>query len=146
MITFTVPGDPVPFARAGAHGKRRFTPKKQSDFMGAVRMYAAQAMQGRAPLSGPICLEVRASYLIPASWSKKQRAAAVWKSSKPDADNIVKIVKDALNTVAFVDDAQVAVLRVEKVYGDVAGLNVTIRELASQPAARFGLGPIGEAA
>lgn len=30
-IVFTVPGEPTAFAMAGSFGKRRFTPKKQSN-------------------------------------------------------------------------------------------------------------------
>jgi hypothetical protein len=115
MIAFTVPGEPVPFARAGAHGKRRFTPRKQSDAMGAVRMFAERAV-----------------YLVPESWSKKRRATALWKSSKPDADNIAKLIKDALSTVVYVDDAQIAELTVQKVYGPIAGVTVTIEKMKDE--------------
>lgn len=125
-VVFSVPGEPVPFARAGANGKRRFTPKKQSDFMGTVQMYASQAMRGLALLDGPLSLTIEASYVVPASWSKKKRAAAVWKASKPDADNISKLVKDALNNVVWIDDAQVACLHVEKRYGERPGMVVRV--------------------
>src|SRR5258708_2506226 len=114
-ISFTIPGEAVPFARAGALGKRRFTPKKQGDFMGAVRTIAANAMQGAAPFDGPVSMTVEATYLVPASWSKKRRAAAHWKASKPDADNLAKILKDSLNAIVFADDAQVAMLHVRKI-------------------------------
>ena len=39
---------------------------------------------------------------------KAKKATAVWKSSKPDADNLAKIVADALNGIAWGDDAQIA--------------------------------------
>lgn len=129
MIAFTIPGEPVAFARAGAQGKRRFTPKKQSDFMGTVRTYASRAMNGGVPMDGPIEMQVRAVYLVPESWSQKKKAAARWKASKPDADNIAKILKDAMNTIVFRDDAQVASLTVQKVYGPIAGLTVSVQPL-----------------
>jgi Holliday junction resolvase RusA-like endonuclease len=130
MVSFTVPGEPVPFARAGAQGKRRFTPKKQADFMTAVRTIAAAAMKGAPPLEGPVSMRVHAAYLVPESWSKKRKASAYWKSSKPDADNVAKIVKDAISTIVFVDDAQVAHLNVVKKYDVTSFVSVTVEKLA----------------
>ena len=129
MIAFTVPGQAVPFARAGALGKRRFTPKKQNDFMGVIKLFASRAMEGAAPLEGPLALQIRATYLVPESWSKAKKAAAQWKASKPDADNLAKIFKDAMSTIVFVDDAQVADLHVQKVYGLRAEVLVSISPL-----------------
>jgi Holliday junction resolvase RusA-like endonuclease len=52
---------------------------------------------------------------FPQSLAKWKRATA-FPTSKPDADNYVKLVKDALNGVAWYDDAQVIALQVEKLY------------------------------
>lgn len=129
MIQFTIPGDPVPFARAGANGKRRFTPKKQSDFMGVIKHFAAEAMDGKPPIEGPVELQIDAFYVVPQSWSKKKTAEARWKSSKPDADNIAKILKDAIKSIVWIDDAQVARLIVSKQYGPTARMNVWVSPL-----------------
>ncbi len=129
MVQFTIPGEPVPFARAGSLGRRRFTPKSQSDFMGAVKTIAAAAMQGQPPLAGPVSMDVRAVYLIPESWSRKRKAAAYWKASKPDADNVAKILKDSMSAIVFGDDAQVAHLNVVKIYGPVAFVRVAVEAL-----------------
>ncbi len=129
MIAFTVPGEPVPFARAGAFGKRRFTPKRQADYMGCIKLFAQQAMAGAAPMDGPLALAIRAVYLVPESWPKKRKAAANWKASKPDADNLAKIFKDAMSKIVFADDAQVADLHVQKVYGVRAEIIVTVLPL-----------------
>lgn len=128
-IQFEIPGDAVPFARAGAHGKRRFTPKKQGDYMAVVKLFASQAMAGRKPLEGPVRVIVEAEYLPPASWSQKKQAAAAWKTSKPDADNLYKLVADAINGVVFVDDAQVADVRITKTYAGVSRLVVIVEPL-----------------
>lgn len=114
------------FARAGRNGKFSFTPAPQRSFMGAIKAAAYQEMQGRSPMEGALTMRVVATYLVPASWSKKRKAAAKWKTSKPDADNISKIVKDALSKVAYVDDAQVAELHVSKLYGPIASLAVSV--------------------
>ncbi len=46
---------------------------------------------------------------------------------KPDIDNIVKVVADALNGVAYHDDTQIIIV-VAKVYSSLEGLDVTVEE------------------
>lgn len=129
MIAFNIPGEPVAFARSGGKGAIRFTPKKQRDFMGLVKLAAAGAMNGQPPLDGPLEMTIRATYLVPASWSKKRRDAAHWRTSKPDADNLAKIVADAINEIVYLDDSQVASLTVQKTYGPIAGVTVSVTAL-----------------
>ena len=130
-ISFTVPGIPVPWARAGSKGGIRFTPRKQRDYGAAVRTICAETMRraGAALLDGPVQLSIRATYVPPASWSQKKRAAAQWRIGRPDADNLGKLVADNLNGVAWVDDAQVVSLHIWKTIGDRAELVVEIRGL-----------------
>ena len=47
-------------------------------------------------------------------------------TKKPDADNVVKIICDALNDVAWADDAQITVLHFEKRYGAIPYAEVII--------------------
>lgn len=130
MLAIEIPGEAVPFARAGSNGKRRFTPPKQAKAMQDIKLFAIRAMAGQGPLEGPLEMNVRATYLVPASWSQKKKDAAVWKSSAPDADNLAKLTKDSLNKIAYQDDAQIASLTVQKRYGPIAPLVITIAELA----------------
>jgi len=53
----------------------------------------------------------------------------IYPTKKPDADNIAKIVLDALNGVAYTDDTQVVNLSVQKRYGEVAEVKVEITEV-----------------
>ena len=130
-VTFTVPGDPVPWARAGAKGALRFTPPRQRAFAKGIKILAKAAMRGREPITGPVELSVKAIYQWPQSWSAKKRAEplARWKTSRPDEDNLKKIVQDALNEIVFVDDAQVCSGHCWKMYGDQAGLLIRVRPL-----------------
>jgi len=130
MISFVVPGDAVPFARAGSKGTMRFTPPKQKSYEGVIKTFASMAMGGNPPIKGPIQLMIRADYLIPKSWSKKKRSQAQWKESKPDADNIAKIFKDAMSKIVFEDDAQVAWLTVQKKFAPFARVTVSVMELS----------------
>lgn len=131
FVAFHIPGDPVAFARSGGNGSVRFTPKKQRDFMALVKLAAHTAMNGQPPLDGAIDLKIRAVYRVPTSWPKKKAAEAKWRTSKPDADNIAKLVSDACNEIVFGDDAQVVDLRVQKLYGPIAGVFVTALVLDS---------------
>ncbi len=45
---------------------------------------------------------------------------------KPDIDNMVKAVFDALNGVLWHDDSQITAVHAEKSYGDMPGMNLWI--------------------
>ena len=47
---------------------------------------------------------------------------------KPDSDNILKAVADALNGVAYHDDVQVLDMHITKIYGIQEGLDVIVEE------------------
>ena len=60
---------------------------------------------------------------------KIARNEKYWVTKKPDSDNIIKIVLDALNKVAFYDDAQVSKICFEKRYSKMPRLEITIQNL-----------------
>ncbi len=128
-LSFTVEGEPVAFARAGANGTRRYTPPKQDAWKRACAYIARSAMKGQPPATGPVHLAVVATFAIPRSWSKARRAAAHWHISTPDGDNVLKEVADALKGIAWADDAQVARWSIEKVYGEWPDVAVTVTPL-----------------
>ena len=131
MIVVSIPGEAVAFARTRMSKTGvRFTPSKQANYMAVVRQYVDEAMRtgSIAPIEGPIRMTVHAIYVMPASWPAKKRGA-FYKTTKPDADNIAKLVKDACNRVAYRDDAQVAELIARKVYGQESSLLVKIEPL-----------------
>ena len=65
----------------------------------------------RQPWEGAVALSAVFLMPIPQSWTKARKDAAVTDRiihvSKPDLDNLVKALKDALNGVAWKDDTQV---------------------------------------
>ena len=128
-ISFVVPGVPVPWARAGSHGKRRFTPPMQFAYMTAVRFNALTAMRGLRKLDGAVELTVTAVWPWPEKYSARRRVqpGADRKATKPDASNVVKIIEDALIGIVFTDDARVSDLVVRKRYGDHPGVTIQVR-------------------
>jgi Holliday junction resolvase RusA-like endonuclease len=128
IYKFSIPGKPQGKQRPrSTKSGRIYTPKETVSYEATVRDYALYA--GVKPIDGPVALTIRAIFETPPSWSMKKRAAHIGQphTSKPDADNIVKTVKDGLNRVAYADDAQVASVSCSKEWGPKAGINISIQ-------------------
>lgn len=70
------------------------------------------------PLVGPVALWLTFIFPRPKSrTSKRGPNPRLWKQAKPDIDNLIKSTCDALNGVAWRDDAQVAWCCVQKLDG-----------------------------
>ena len=52
---------------------------------------------------------------------------AIRPMKKPDNDNVVKIIQDALNLVAYHDDVQIVDCQLRKFYSDRPRVEVTIQ-------------------
>ena len=92
---------PVGKARPRVTRNGAFTPEKTVNAERLVAWACKKAMAGARPLKGPLWLEVEAWFLPP------KQAASPYKTTKPDLDNILKLVGDALNKIAWHDDSQV---------------------------------------
>ena len=51
---------------------------------------------------------------------------------KPDMDNVIKMVADALNQVAYKDDTQIVDCQVRKFYSEEPRVEVIIREVIQE--------------
>ncbi len=99
-IAFVVPGSPVPWQRAGGHGRRRFTPPRQRVYQAAVRAHAAQALRS-ATRHGIEWGGER--YLV--------EVLACWPDARQrDIDNALKSALDAMQRVLYPNDAKVDVV------------------------------------
>ncbi|PGY99991.1 RusA family crossover junction endodeoxyribonuclease [Bacillus thuringiensis] len=136
MIQFTIMAEPVAQGRPRAstvHGKvRMYDPKKSRDFKRYVSAIAAKFAPASL-LEGPLQLEVKVYKPSLKSFSKKKALAAeeglLRPTTKPDVDNYVKGVKDALNKVIWHDDSQVVDLKVSKWYSEKPRVEVFIKEI-----------------
>lgn len=133
MVEFTIPGKPFAKQRpkAGTVGGRArvFTPKETRSFERQVAEIARPNF--RAPFEGPVRLRIVAVFQIPKSWTKTRQAATIdtYHTQKPDADNLLKAVKDGLNRIAWADDCQVADERCVKRWGRYAETFVRVEPL-----------------
>ncbi|MDH3232220.1 MAG: RusA family crossover junction endodeoxyribonuclease [Alphaproteobacteria bacterium] len=132
ICQFEVAGTIVPWARPGQSKQGcRYTPQRPRDYGKVLREAASSAMGDAVPADRPVELFIVARYLWPKHFSAKRRMepSAVFKMTKPDADNLLKIVKDALNKIVYVDDARCAVEHVAKIYDDYQSLRVAVRDV-----------------
>lgn len=140
MIEFIIPGQPVAkgrpkFARRGAHVVA-YTPEKTASYESLVKLAASRAMAGAEPSAAPIDLVVELRLQIPASWSGKRRALAesgvIYATKKPDADNVLKGIKDGCNGIVWRDDAQVVRVMLEKRYSAMPRALVRVIEIEGE--------------
>jgi Holliday junction resolvase RusA-like endonuclease len=136
-VSFLVPGKPQGKGRprAVARGKfvRMYTPEKTASYESTGALAASQAMAGQTLIAGPVEVVMRLVLPIPMSWSNRKKDHAldgiIMPTTKPDADNVIKAIFDAINGVVWHDDTQVVDLQVRKRYGITPGVNVIVSQL-----------------
>jgi Holliday junction resolvase RusA-like endonuclease len=134
-ITISLHGQPQGKGRARAFKRGghigHYTPEKTRTYEGMIRTAAMQELGNRTPLDEPIEFVLRAVFPVPASWSERKRQQAITgelkPGKKPDLDNIAKAWNDALNGVAYRDDALICRMTLDKRYGPQALVVVTVR-------------------
>jgi len=133
-VVFVIPGLPVGkgrprFVRQGAF-VRTFTPEKTASYENLVKVKAEEAMRGRAIIEGAVSVAISLYVTPPASWSQKKKREAlagdVYPISKPDVDNVIKGIFDAMNEIVWRDDKQVVDIVVKKRYFEMACARVMV--------------------
>ena len=133
-VRFGVDGDPVaqPRPRAGVDwrlGRARVYRQEGRLVHGWRGRIALAARKACArPLEGALEL-----VLVFRFHRARRRTGPSWRSTRPDVDNLAKVVADALNGIAWEDDGQVARLVAEKHWvagDDQPGVLVRVRALA----------------
>ena len=113
IVSFDVPGRVRGQGRPRfARGGRAYKAREDREREGQIRAAFLEAAVGAPALAGPVAVVVDVWRALPASAPRS--VASEPDVHRPDADNVGKSVLDALNGVAWADDAQVTVLRVEK--------------------------------
>jgi Holliday junction resolvase RusA-like endonuclease len=134
-ITVVIPGDPQGKARPRFNGRSgAYTPAKTAAYEEMIGILAKSSMRGKAALTGPLHVDLRAVVAIPKSWSKAKKNAAIVgeirPTSKPDIDNIIKAVADGMNQIVYADDAAIASVNASKVYGLNPLIVVTVQPVS----------------
>ena len=131
--TITIPGQPVAKARARVtrYG-HAYTPKRTAEYERMVQTLFT-AKYGSPRLEGPVMVEVDL-YFGPAkslrkTEREKRQRGEVPHLQRPDVDNCLKSVTDALNGIAYKDDGQIVAAVVRKVWSDEPRAEVRISSL-----------------
>ena len=130
MITFTVPGNPVPQPRPRVSTRggfaRAYVPSKHPIHAYREEVQLRAKMAGVVANDTPISVDIVATFARPSShMSKKGLKATAPRLPRPDVDNIAKGVLDALGEL-WGDDTCVGSLSVRKCFGIEAETIVTI--------------------
>ena len=136
QITFAVYGEPVAKGRPRFSTKGKFpvayTPEKTKAYEFEVGMMAVAAMGGSKPLEGALEAFIYVTFAVPDSYSKKRTEACLNDSEKhtkrPDLDNLIKSVIDGMEKIVFLNDSQITSIYSTKVYGEVAKVEVLVRQ------------------
>jgi Holliday junction resolvase RusA-like endonuclease len=134
-IEFIVPGAAMGkqrprFVRRGKFVST-YTPQETKNYQKQVLISYNKVARGKK-LFGSIKADVCAIYEPPKSVSKKTKEkmlnGEIPYTKKPDVDNILKSVCDALNEVSYDDDAQIDKATISKVYGEKAMCQVRLSD------------------
>jgi Holliday junction resolvase RusA-like endonuclease len=133
-FNFTIPGKPMgqPRVRFARMGKfvRTYDPAEATSYKATIIHLAKAA--GVTQIVGPVRMFITAIMPRPKRLCRKSdKDSQLWAECKPDWDNIGKIVSDALNGVAYADDAQIVSGTVEKVYHEKDGMPSVIVSVLS---------------
>ena len=140
-IEFFVPGIPRPGGSKSAF-KNPKTGKiimsdaggeKTKNWRAVVALFAKQNYKGEL-LSGPLRVSIifvmrRPKYHFRAN-GELRPTAPKFHDKRPDRGKLLRSTEDALTSIIWHDDSQVASGPLEKIYGDKPGAHITIEEIA----------------
>ena len=139
-MRFTVPG--IPFAKqrhrhrvvVPASGDPPFaspyTPNETVQYENLIKLAARDA--GVTMIEGPVELIIYAFWPMKGKSLVKSERPMIRKDTKPDIDNVAKIVMDALEGIAYANDGQVSDLIAHKRHaqqGGQARVDVQVRSV-----------------
>lgn len=134
-IRLTIEGNPVgkgrpKFTKTG----HAYTPTETRNYENMIRtLFHLQYHSFKFPKEVPLDLRIRVYYPIPKSDSrglhmKKLKNEIRPHNIKPDIDNVVKIVCDALNGLAYHDDTQIVDQQARKFFSEHPRVEILIKE------------------
>lgn len=103
LFQFIVPGDPIAKARPRVYGRHAVTPQRTLNAENRVYTEFRNRYPDAQPTDKPIRLDVE-------FWMPRR--------GRPDLDNLLKLVMDALNGVAYRDDQQIMQINARKLTPD----------------------------
>lgn len=107
-----------------------FTPKPTRIAEAFIKSLFVQKYPGHVPVEGPLELTVLVYLPIPKSASRRvhedMATGKIRPTKRPDLDNVLKLVMDSLNGLAYKDDSQIVDEDGEKWYSRTPHVEVKI--------------------
>lgn len=133
MKQLTIDGVPVAKGRPRFGRYGTYTPKKTQEYEEYVKMCWLAKYGSVQPLQQSLEVNIAFYLPIPKSVNKKQRAemldGKIKHTKKPDIDNLIKSVLDALNGIAYSDDSKIIKVAAEKQYSEKPRTEIQISEV-----------------
>lgn len=132
--SFSIIGKPFGKQRARTlKNGRSYTPPETVHYENLIKLSYQQQVRDKTMFPGALEVSITAFFPIPESYSNKKkelcRTNKIRPTTKPDCDNIAKIVCDALNKIAYNDDSQIVEIRIEKYYCDNPSVTVLMQDV-----------------
>ena len=123
-VSFTIPGPPQGKARPRVcriHGKSvTYTPRKTVEYEHLIKTSYNSVSEFRFTENTALEMRILALFPMPRNASKRVKKSMldgdILPTKKPDCDNVIKVICDALNGVAYEDDKQIYKIHFEKKY------------------------------
>lgn len=125
-------GEPVGKGRPRFSRYGTYTPQKTKDYEEYVKQcYKNKYNIKQRPTEKPLNAKITAYFKVPTSYSNKKKKELIGQphAKRPDIDNIIKIIFDSLNGLAYKDDNQITKIEVEKLYGEEPKVVLEIKEV-----------------
>lgn len=83
------------------------------------------------PTEGSVIVHINFTLSMPKSWSQKKRSTfkSLPHTSRPDLDNLIKLVTDSANEILYLDDSQIVELRARKHWGEKGQIELIVKEV-----------------
>lgn len=138
IARFTVDGNPVgkqrPKATKVAGYIQIYTPAKTRNYEAYIKMCYKRDCPNAYFAEGALRVDIKVFVQMPQSMSKKKQIQALSgelrPTVKPDFDNIIKTLCDALNGIAFKDDKQIVDATYSKHYAEVPRVEMSIENIS----------------
>lgn len=137
-VKFTIMGTPKGkgrprFQRIGNYTKVS-TPPDTVNYENLVKLEYEYQCKKYYFGEGELGMNLVCYYPIAKSTSKKKKTEmlnrTIRPTKKPDCDNVLKIVADSLNQIAYKDDSQIVETNVKKYFAEIPRVEVEIYDIA----------------
>lgn len=145
VLNFKILGEPRPkqsfraSIRQGSKGAyvHSYQPESvEADTDDVLTQVIAQLPKDHIPWDGGIMARIQ--FIFPFTQAMKKNKAMmerfkagekIYKITKPDLDNLEKLLYDAMEFRVYVNDSQVCNKSTEKIYGDIPGINISLKHI-----------------